>query len=76
MDPLSRLPTPQFEPASLAQRVAALLPGVGAKRSLDVARAFGSTRNLVLAPPDLWQQIDGIGKVIAQKIDRALDGQQ
>ena len=57
-----------LQPPSLARRIAAELPGIGWKRSLDVAAHFGSVERMMSASVDEWVKIPGIGKTIAKKV--------
>jgi ERCC4-type nuclease len=57
-----------LQPPSLARRIAAELPGIGWKRSLDVAAHFGSVERMMSASVDEWIKIPGIGKTIAKKV--------
>ena len=61
---------------TLARRVAAQLPGVGSKRSAEVARVFATIEDMVKASPKDWAtKVDGIGKTTAHKIYGAIHGQ-
>jgi len=57
-----------LQPPSLARRIAAELPGIGWKRSLDVAAHFGSVERMMEASVEEWTKIPGIGKTIAKKV--------
>lgn len=54
--------------ASLVQRVAAELPGVGFGKSKQIAKRFGSLMELVMAGEEDWRGIDGIGKTLTKRI--------
>lgn len=56
----------------LRAKVANCLPGVGHGRAMAVARHFGSVRDMVNAEPSEWEEIDGIGKVIARTVEEAV----
>lgn len=58
---------------SLCRQVAALLPGIGWKKSGLVAGQFGNVRAMVMAPADTWEKIPGVGKTLAGKIQKALE---
>lgn len=61
---------------SLAIRVAKELPGVGYQKAGAVARFFhGSVREMVNAPEDRWKEVDGIGKVLSQRIVEEINGE-
>lgn len=61
-------------PPTLLRKIAAQLPGVGWKRSRDVSTHFNSVLEMVLASSEEWQSIQGIGKVIANKVIKAIGG--
>jgi ERCC4-type nuclease len=61
---------------TLERRVAAQLPGIGEKRSADVARVFPTLEDMVKASPKDWAtKVEGIGKGIAQKVYTAIHHQ-
>lgn len=58
------------------------IPGVGLKRSRSVETFFShprtgkaSPRRAVAAGADVWQEIDGIGRKVAEQIDAFLEGE-
>ena len=57
---------------TLARRVAAQLPGIGEKRSAEVAREFHNLEQMVNASPKDWLRVEGVGKGIATKIYSAI----
>lgn len=59
-------------PPPLRRRVAHELPGVGYERSAAVAAHFPSTLALATADRAAWEQIDGIGPRLAQRITETL----
>lgn len=59
---------------TLCRKIAAQLPGVGWKRSIDVAGKFVTTHDMVTARVDEWESIPGIGPGIARKVYDALRG--
>ena len=61
---------------SLVRRIASELPGIGWTRSGAVARTFGTVREMVNAPAEVWAEIEGIGKGIATKVVKAIRGEQ
>jgi hypothetical protein len=65
-----------FEPPSLVQRVAAVLPGVGSTRSVEIASTFSSVENMACATPEEFATIKGIGKKGAEKLVNALRGSE
>lgn len=69
--PIHSKPLPLLAP-SLRQRVAALLPGIGDAKLLVVGESFPNTRALVNARPDDWVKIPGVGKKIAEGIERTV----
>lgn len=64
-----------FRP-NLVRRMAAELPGVGWTRSKAVAARFGSVVEMVLANREEWEECEGIGKGIAEKVTKALMGDE
>lgn len=61
-----------FEEPSLVQRVAAVLPGIGAERAMAAAGAFGSVREMVNADAKKWQSVEGIGPKTAKRVVEAM----
>lgn len=61
-----------FSRPSLVRTVAAQLPGVGWKKSQAVARRFRTVEAMVCADPADWEALDGIGKVMADRIWRSI----
>lgn len=59
---------------SLLKRVAKELPGIGWKKSAAVAAHFTSVAEMVGARSKEWQEIEGIGKTMADRIVRAVGG--
>lgn len=59
---------------SLLRHWAADLPGIGDRKSGEVAKHFESPRDMANAPVDRWLEIDGIGKTIATKVVEAIGG--
>jgi len=57
-----------LQPPSLVRRIAAELPGIGWKRSLDAAKHFGSVEQMINADVDEWIKIPGVGKLTARKV--------
>ena len=58
---------PTMDPATkLRAKVAAQLPGVGFKRAIDVAKHFGSVSAMIGASIKDWEEIPGVGRVIAR----------
>lgn len=53
---------------SLLRRFAAELPGIGWKKSKEIAEHFGSIRVMVAADVKEWKKVPGIGKVLAERI--------
>lgn len=71
-----RFYTPVFMPAqhhSLVRRVAKELPGIGLEKSRLIAAKFPSLRSLTTATAKEWQEIDGIGKTLAQRIVQLIE---
>jgi ERCC4-type nuclease len=61
---------------NLVRRVAKELPGIGWERSGAVSRHFGSTVEMVTATQSEWEGIDGIGRTMASRIVKALEGEE
>ncbi len=57
---------------SLVRRVAAQLPGIGWKRSGAAAEYFGSVISMINAGVGDWFNIDGVGKITADKVVKAV----
>ena len=57
---------------TLARRVAKELPGIGIKRSAEVAKVFHTLEEMVEATPKDWLKVEGVGKGIATKIYQAI----
>jgi len=70
-----RAPAGSIRPPSFLRKVAKELPGVGWDRSLAIAQAFPSVRDMVNADEAQWTQIPGIGKKLASNIVKAVNGQ-
>ncbi|HEX6825448.1 MAG TPA: ERCC4 domain-containing protein [Nitrospiraceae bacterium] len=75
-------PTPQgrkvgwhYEPPTWLEKIAAQLPGVD-RKAKAVAKHFGSVEMMVDAGIGDWMMIDGIGKIGAVKIMKALREKQ
>lgn len=58
----------QFAKPPLVRVVASQLPGVGFKKSADVAKRFPTVHALVHATEAEWAEIEGIGKTMAARI--------
>jgi ERCC4-type nuclease len=58
----------------LVRRVAAELDGVGWKRSLEVSKVFPSVLELSQANEKDWESIKGIGKTIARRVVKEIQG--
>ena len=57
---------------SLLRTVAKELPGIGWERSLAIEQSFPTVREMINATEKDWQEVDGIGKVLAKRITEAL----
>lgn len=57
---------------NLVRRVAKELPGIGMGRSGPVAKRFASVLDMAMAEAEDWQQIEGIGKVTAERVVKAI----
>lgn len=56
----------------LVQRVAAVLPGIGAERARAAAEVFTSVRAMVGADEKAWQTVEGVGPKIAKRVVEAV----
>jgi|GEM_PF-1590935 len=54
--------------ASVAEKVASVLPGIGMKRAHDAANHFKSIHNMINSTVEDWTAIDGIGDVTAERV--------
>lgn len=64
---------PGLDPDVLQRaRVAQQLPGVGFERAVAAARHFSSIRDMMNATAEQWEEIEGIGKVVAKAVERAI----
>lgn len=52
------------------------LPGVGTKRALQILETFGSVRNFLLADTEQISKVKGLGKIMAEKIHRIVNGER
>lgn len=59
---------------SIKQCIAAQLPGIGDKMSKNVAKHFPTIKAMMTANESDWQEIEGIGKTIANKIIQTING--
>ena len=57
---------------SLVRRVAKELPGIGMGKSGPVARRFSTVMEMVVAEEEDWVGIEGVGKVMAKRIVKAI----
>lgn len=57
----------------LLRRIAKELPGVGWARSQAVAAYFDNVVEMVNAPSEEWEKIEGIGEVIAEEVVREMN---
>jgi ERCC4-type nuclease len=62
-----------FEEPSLAKRVAATLPHIGAVKAERVATHFKSMRGMAVATVQQWMEVKGVGKRMAAKIVKAIE---
>lgn len=67
---------PEMDPVKKAMaQVAAKFPNLGWNRAMAAAYHFGSVIQMVCAPAQEWEQVPGIGKVIAKSLVRFFHGQ-
>ena len=68
-----RLFTPARRPGHIHLRyIAAELPGIGWERALAVEKKFRTVQQMMDATEEEWREVEGIGKVTAQMVWRAL----
>lgn len=59
---------------TLARLWAKDLPGIGWEKSEDVERRFKTGLKMALAPVEAWEDVPGIGKIIASRAWKAIRG--
>ena len=57
---------------SLCRVMASTLPGIGWVKSGAIAERFGSVAAMVAADEKRWEEIDGVGKILAKRIVEAV----
>lgn len=60
----------------LIRKIAEQLPGIGHDKAIRVEQYFGDTFEMIVANEDEWSKIEGVGKTMAQRIVRAIYGQE
>lgn len=60
------------EKAQLCAKMLKEVPGIGYEKSILAAKHFRTARAAINATKEEWQNVDGIGKVIAGEADRVL----
>ena len=63
-------------PAQRAQNVLGQLPGIGARKSKNLLRHFGSLRGVLMASEAELAAVNGIGLKLAKRITALLDAEQ
>jgi ERCC4-type nuclease len=71
----SRVPVSLFTP-SLVRRVAKELGGLGWIRSEAADKHFTTVEQMVLASPEQWMEVEGVGKKLSTQIFKELRGQK
>lgn len=71
-DPIKTQVDVMFTKPSLIRVIASNLPGIGWVRSKAVEQAFLNTHNMVNAPHEAWEAIEGIGEKTAHNVWKAL----
>ncbi len=64
-----------LERPKLRQRVAKDLPRLGVAKAVRAAEHFATTRDMINAPVEEWQLIEGVGKKIAETIVREVSNE-
>lgn len=59
-------------PMKLRAEMAACLPGVGFDRAIAAAKYFPSVRDMVNATREEWEEVEGVGKVVAGAVVGAM----
>ncbi len=57
---------------SIVQRMAMEIPGIGAERARMASKRFQTVVEMVLASKEEWEVVEGIGKVLSEKIVKYL----
>lgn len=68
-------PVAMFQKPGVVRRVAKELDGIGWDRSAAVAAKFGSVREMVCASEKQWREVEGIGKILSERIVKEITGQ-
>lgn len=66
--------SPSLVRPSGAMRMAAEVPGIGWRRAAAVARHFKTPRRMANASVEEWQEVEGVGKTLAEKAVRFMAG--
>lgn len=64
--------TMEFQKPTLARLVAAQLPGIGYDKSYAATMKFPSVLEMVNASAAMWDDVDGVGKIISQRVYKAI----
>ena len=64
---------PNIMAPGIVRRIAAQFPGIGWEKSGAVAGKFKTVRDLVDADPSEWIEIDGIGKILANRVHELIE---
>jgi len=71
-----RSTAPHLDPSKQQiAKVAKELPAIGWERGVAAAHVFPSIRAMINATEREWQEVPGVGKVIAKSIVRTVNGQ-
>jgi ERCC4-type nuclease len=68
-------PVAMFHKPSPVRVMAKEIPGIGWDRSLAVEAAFATVVEMILATPEEWEKIPGVGKVLSRRVPRWLAGE-
>jgi len=59
----------------IVQRVAAVFEDIGLKKSKEVSERFSTVLEMVMASEEDWRGVEGIGKTLAKRITKLLQGE-
>lgn len=65
-------PSNPFRPPTYAERIAFVLPHLGAKKAKTAADLFGSVQEMACAKVEDWTKLKGVGEKVAQDVVTAL----
>jgi len=72
LPPVTDGPIAPWQEPSLVVKLASVLPGIGSKLAYRVAEEFESIAEMIDAPAERWQTVEGIGPKRAEQLVRAI----